>query len=45
MKKSYLEPEEKQIIQSIDNDEFEPLTGVALKRVADAIAARKKDAT
>ena len=45
MKKQYLDAEEKEIMEAIENDEFVPVTGVELKRVADAIAARKKDMT
>jgi predicted DNA binding CopG/RHH family protein len=45
MKKQHLDPEEKEIMEAIENDEFIPVTGVQLKRVADAIAARKKDMT
>ncbi len=45
MKKTYLDAEEKEIMKAIENDEFVPVTGVELKRVADAIAARKKDMT
>ena len=45
MKKRYLDAEEKEIMAAIENDEFVPVTGVELKRVADAIAARKKDMT
>ena len=45
MKKQYLDAEEKEIMEAIENDEFIPVTGVELKRVADAIAARKKDMT
>jgi len=43
MKKQYLDAEEKEIMEAIEKDEFVPLTGIELKRVADAIAARKKD--
>ena len=45
MKKQYLDAEEKEIMEAIENDEFVPVTGVELRRVADAIAARKKDMT
>ncbi len=45
MKKQYLDSEEKEIMEAIENDEFIPVTGAQLKRVADAIAARKKDMT
>ena len=45
MKKKYLDAEEKEIVEAIENDEFIPVTGGELKRVADAIAARKKDMT
>ena len=42
MKKQYLDAEEKEIMEAIENDEFVPVTGIELKRVADAIAARKR---
>ncbi len=45
MKKQYLDQEEKAIMEAIERDEFVPVTGAQLKRVADAIAARKKDMT
>ena len=45
MKKQYLDAEEKEIMEAIENDEFVPVTGIELKRVADSIAARKKDMT
>ena len=45
MKKQYLDAEEKEIMEAIENNEFVPVTGIELKRVADAIAARKKDMT
>ena len=45
MKKQHLDQEEKEIMEAIENDEFVPVTGAELKRVADAIAARKKDMT
>ncbi len=45
MKKAYLDQEEKEIMEAIENDEFIPVTGIELKRVADAIAGRKKDMT
>ena len=45
MKKQHLDAEEKKIMEAIENDEFVPVTGVELRRVADAIAARKKDMT
>ena len=45
MKRQYLDAEEKEIMEAIENDEFIPVTGIELKRVADAIAARKKDMT
>ena len=45
MKKQHLDAEEKEIMDAIENDEFVPVTGAQLKRVADAIAARKKDMT
>ena len=45
MKKQYLDAEEKEVMEAIEKDEFIPVTGAQLKRVADAIAARKKDMT
>ena len=45
MKKQHLDAEEKEIMDAIENDEFVPVTGAELKRIADAIAARKKDMT
>ena len=45
MKKQNLDAEEKEIMDAIERDEFVSVTGVELKRVADAIAARKKDMT
>lgn len=45
MKKIKLTREEQEIMAGIERDEFVPLTGKELKNVADAIAARKKDAT
>ncbi len=45
MRKEKLDPEEKEIAKGIENDEFLPVSGAELKRVADAIAARKKDMT
>ncbi|MFP4473784.1 MAG: hypothetical protein ACLFPX_07985 [Candidatus Omnitrophota bacterium] len=39
------EPEEQQIIDAIERDEFVPVTGKELHDVAEALAARKKDAT
>ena len=43
--KKYLSEEEKEIMESIEKDEFVPVTGIELKEVAAAIAARKKDTT
>lgn len=40
-----LTPEEKKIMRAIEADEYIPVSGKELKDVADAIAARKKDAT
>ena len=34
MKKQYLDAEEKEIMEAIENDEFVPVTGAELKRVA-----------
>ena len=45
MKKKFLDKEEKEIMDAIENDEFIPVKGSELKRVADAIAARKRDMT
>ena len=45
MKKQHLDQGEKEIMEAIENDEFVPVTGTELKRVADAIAARKKNMT
>ena len=45
MKKQHLDQEEKAIMEAIERDEFVPVTGAELRRVADAIAARKKDMT
>lgn len=45
MKKNYLSEEEKEIMESIEKDEFVPVTGLELKEVAEAIATRKKDMT
>jgi len=45
MIKKNLTLEEKEIMESIEKNEFIPVTGAELKSVADAIAARKKDAT
>ena len=41
-KAQYLSAEEKEIMKAIERDEFVPVTGPALKRMAEAIAARKK---
>ncbi len=41
----HLDREEKEIMEAIENDEYVPVKGIELKRVADAIAARKKDMT
>lgn len=45
MKKNYISEEEKEIMESIEKDEFVPVTGLELKEVAEAIAVRKKDMT
>ncbi|MBF0493994.1 MAG: antitoxin [Candidatus Omnitrophica bacterium] len=45
MRKIKLTSEEKEIMSAIENDEFVAVKGEELKAVADAIAARKKDAT
>lgn len=43
MRKIKLDLEEKEIMASIERDEFVPVTGKELRQVAEAIAARKKD--
>ena len=45
MKKIKLTREEREMMAGIERDEFVPVTGKELSDVADAIAARKKDAT
>lgn len=45
MKKIQLTPEEKEIMDAIERDEFVPVSGKELKNIADSIAARKKDTT
>lgn len=45
MIKVKLTPEEKKIMKAIEADEYIPVSGKELKDVAEAIAARKKDAT
>lgn len=45
MIKVKLTSEEKKIMRAIEADEYIPVSGKELKDVADAIAARKKDAT
>ena len=45
MKKIELTKEEKKIEAAIEKNEYIPITGRALKDVADAIVGRKKDAT
>ncbi len=45
MKKKYLDQEEKEIMEAIEHDKFVAVSGAELKKVADAIAARKKDMT
>ena len=45
MKKNHLSEEEKEMTESIEKDEFVPVTGIELKDVAESIAARKKDMT
>ncbi|MFH1411794.1 MAG: antitoxin [Candidatus Omnitrophota bacterium] len=45
MKKIKLTQEEKKIEAALVNSEYIPVTGKALMDVAEAIAARKKDAT
>ena len=41
-KTQYLDQEEKEIMEAIERDEFVPVTGPELKRVAKAVAAKKK---
>ena len=45
MKKQYLDQEEKEIMEAIERDEYVPITGAELKKMADSLAARKKDMT
>ncbi len=45
MKKIKLNAEEQAIMAAIERDEFVPVSGKELRDVADAISARKKDAT
>ena len=45
MIKVKLTPEESKIMKAIEADEYIPVSGKELKDVAQAIAARKKDAT
>ena len=45
MKRIKLTKEEQDIMAGIERDEFVPVTGKELKDVAEAIAARKKNAT
>ena len=45
MRKLKLDAEERRIMSAIERDEFVPVTGKALRQVAEAVAARKKDAT
>ena len=45
MEKIKLTREEREMMAGIERDEFVPVTGKELRDVADAIAARKKDAT
>jgi predicted DNA binding CopG/RHH family protein len=45
MIKQRLTREEKEIMKAIERNEFVTVTGKDLKDVADAVAARKKDAT
>ena len=45
MKKQYFDQEEKEIMEAIERDEFVPVNGPALKKMADALAARKRDMT
>ena len=43
MKKIKLGVKEEKIMAAIERDEYMPVTGKELQRVADSIAARKKD--
>lgn len=45
MKKQYLDQEEKEIMEAIERDEYVPVMGPELKKMADSLAARKKDMT
>ncbi len=45
MRKFKLDPEEREIMASIERDEYVPVGGKELRAVADAIASRKKDMT
>ena len=45
MKNKYLDQEEKEIMEAIERDKFVAVKSSELKKVADAIAARKKDMT
>ena len=45
MKKQYLDQEEKEIMKAIERDEYVPITGSELKKMAESLAARKKDMT
>ena len=45
MKKPRFNQEEKEIAEAIERDEFVPVSGSELKKVAQATAARKKDMT
>ena len=45
MKKKYLDQEEKEIMEAIERDEFVPVAGHELKKMADSSAARKRDMT
>jgi predicted nucleic acid-binding Zn-ribbon protein len=44
-KQQYLNQEEKEIMEAIERDEYRSVTGPELRRMADALAARKKDMT
>ena len=45
MRQIKLDPEEKKIMEAIENNEYVPVGGKELREMADAIAARKKDMT
>lgn len=44
-KQQYLDQEEKEIMEAFERDEYVPVSGSELKKIADVLAARKKDMT